>query len=121
MAWNDDHYRYSEGTTYIDRCTYCSLRNRELNGVSWDWEDGNACGFGSCDTSWSVGCRAELLDTSQERAIQGEFNHVWDDTDITGVGFSSSGGIVVRLSDSSNHEEIAYTIEEEPFPTEGFC
>lgn len=74
LAWNDDHYRYEDGTAYIDGCDHCSLRNQELNGVSWDWADNDACYYG-CDTSSSVGCHAELLSTDQERAIQGEHNH----------------------------------------------
>jgi len=120
LAWNDDHYRYEDGTAYIDSCDNCSLRDRELNGVSWDWADGNACYY-SCDTSFALGCHAELLPTDQERAIQAEHNHTWQEAEITGVGFSSGGNISVTVSSVDHWEELAYKIVEEPFDVESFC
>lgn len=120
LAWNDDHYRYEDGTAYSDNCSNCSLRNQELNGVSWDWGDGAACWAG-CDADFAVGCYAELLTTDQERAIQAEYNHVWNSTSITGVGFSSAGAITVTVSEESNWEEIAYEIAEEPFEVADYC
>lgn len=120
VAWNDDHYRYEEGSAYTDSCDNCSVRDKEFNGVSFDWGDGAAC-WGSCHTEFSVGCYAELYKTDQERAVKGEYNHTWSDSEITSVGFSSSGGIVVSFSDVEKSDELALDIEEEPFEVKDFC
>jgi hypothetical protein len=120
LAWNDDHYRYEDGSAYIDGCNNCSLRKQELNGVSWDWSDGDACYY-SCDTNFALGCNAELLTTDQERAIQAKHNHTWNELEISGVSFSSGGNISVQVSTDDYLEELAYRIVEEPFDVESFC
>lgn len=120
VAWNDDHYRYEDGTSYIDGCAHCTTRDHEMNGVSWDWADSSACDYG-CNTNFALGCHAELLTTDQERAIQAEHNHTWQTTEITGVSFGSGGSIGVTVSDVDHWKELEYTIAEEPFTVEDFC
>lgn len=120
LSWNKDHYKYEQGSEYVDNGPNVTSRSHDTHGLSWDWDDASACSVG-CDLSFSVGCYAEIKSTDQERYVQGKHIHTWEEATVTSVGFSSSGDVSVTISEQDKWKELTYEQEEEPFDAKGYC
>lgn len=114
ISWADHHYRYEEGSAYSDdNMDNFDLYAESLNGVDWEWQDGRSCRMG-CDTKeYYVGCKAEILETNQERAVQASYWDMWDDTEVCGVSFTSSGDVSFSFCTNGNSDQYGYEIEED--------
>lgn len=115
VSWNDDHYRYEEGSAYhVENHDLVSLSKESLNGVDWEWEDGNACYFDCANPKdFTVGCKAQLLTTDQERGVEASYWEMYQDATVSSVGFSSSGDINFSYSTTGETDQHAFKIEED--------
>lgn len=114
LGWADHHYRYEEGSAYYDSdMDNMSLKKESLNGVDWEWKDGKSC-YNYCGTKdFYVGCKAQLLTTDQERAVEANYWDMYDRATVDSVSFSSSGDISFTFSTTGNQDQHAYKIEED--------
>lgn len=121
LGWNDDHYRIQYGSEYTSSNKHLSHKESAFNGCNFRWDDNEACSYG-CNVSLSVGCDAEHLSTNQERAVRGEYHHVWNEAELSNFGVTSSGDATFSISSSSYYWEGADLIREEgQSSTGGFC
>lgn len=112
LAWNGDHYRIVDYSWYTSsQSPNLNYSESELNGIDFEWQDGNACWSG-CDLDLYVGCKVETLKTDQDRAVRGEYRHTWSGAEFSGFGVSSGGSIVFSVSPTSNYWEGGYDTDE---------
>jgi hypothetical protein len=114
FSWNDDHFRYNEGTAdYDSNMDNLSVYDEEFNGVDFEWEDGYACGTycGGSKDFW-VSCDAELLATNQERAIQAEYHDMWNSATVNGFSVGSGGSVGFNFSSTGEWDEYGRKVVE---------
>lgn len=113
LSWNDDHFRYNEGTAdYDSNKDHLSVYDEEFNGVDFQWKDAKACDLPCSDKNYWVSCDAELLDTTQERAVQAEYHDMYSSTTVSGVGFNTSGGVVFSFSTQNEWDQHSRKVKE---------
>lgn len=122
ISWADHHYRYQQGSAYSDSSMdNLHLKQESINGVDWEWEDGKSC-YWSCGTKdWYVGCKADLLSTSQERAVQASYWDMWSQATVESVSFSSSGAVSFTFSEEGRTDQYGYQITEESDAEQSEC
>lgn len=114
IGWADHHYRYEENSAYHDsNMDNLSLKKESLNGVDWEWLDGKSCNLGCGTKDYYVGCKAQLLDTYQERGVEASYWDMWDSAEVCGVSFSSSGSVSFSFCTEGNSDQYGYTIRED--------
>lgn len=115
IGWADHHYRYEENSAYHDSdMDNLSLNKESLNGIDWEWKDGKSCAWGLCGTKdYYVGCKAQLLETDQERGVEASYWDMWEKAEVCGVSFSSSGSVSFSFCTEGKSDQYGYTIEED--------
>jgi hypothetical protein len=115
IGWADHHYRYEQDSAYHDSdMDNLSLKKESLNGVDWEWEDGTSCGFGWCGTKdYYVGCKAQLLETDQERGLDASYWDMWEEAKVESVSFSSSGDVSFTFTTEGRVDQYGYQIRED--------
>lgn len=114
IGWADHHYRYEQDSAYHDSdMDNLSLKKESLNGVDWEWKDGNACSLGFCGTKdYYVGCKAQLLETDQERGVDASYWDMWQEAKVESVSFSSSGDVSFTFTTEGRVDQYGYQIRE---------
>lgn len=113
LSWNDDHFRYNEGTAAFDSdMDNFEVFDEELNGVDFQWYDGYACSAGCSDKDFWVACDAELLTTDQERAVQGEYHDIYDDAEVCGFSVDTSGSVGLSFCTTGEWDEYGRVVKE---------
>lgn len=113
LSWNDSHFRYNKGTAdYDSNMDNLSVFDEEFNGVDFEWGDGAACSYGCSDKDYWVSCDAELLSTSQERAVQAEYHDMYNSTEVSGFSVDTSGSVGFSFSTKNEWDEHARKVKE---------
>ncbi|MEZ3144795.1 hypothetical protein [Halobaculum sp. MBLA0143] len=121
LSWNDSHYRTEEDTQYVDNAPNISFSSFTLSGVDFKFDDEAAC-LNGCDiTGNSVGTKMQLLDTSQERAVQSRYHHTWNGLEYKGFSVKSSGAVSWSFAPTDYGEVLDTTITEGNEADEGIC
>ena len=115
ISWADHHYRYEQDSAYHDTdMDNLSLKKESLNGVDWEWRDGDSCSWGLCGTKdYYVGCKAQLLTTDQERGVQASYWDMWEKAKVESVTFTSSGGVAFTFSTEGKSDQYGFQIRED--------
>lgn len=115
IGWADHHYRYEQDSAYHDSdMDNLSLNKEALNGVDWEWKDGKSCGLGFCGTKdFYVGCKAQLLQTDQERGVEASYWDMWNEATVESVTFTSSGSVAFTFTTEGRTDQYGYQIRED--------
>jgi len=117
IGWADDHYRLEEGYEYSEGgMDNLHLKKRAINGVDFEWEDGYSCYWDTgCEDEkrWSVGCKAQILKTNQERGVQASYWDMYNQATVESVSFSTSGDVSFTFSEEGKSDQQGFTIKED--------
>lgn len=121
LTWNDDHYRTEEDTQYVDNAPNISLSTFTLAGVDFKFDDEAAC-LNGCDIDGnSVGTKMQLLDTSQERAVESKYHHTWNGVEYSGFSVKSTGAVSWSFAPTDYSEVLDTDIAEGNNADKGIC
>jgi len=116
ISWNDDHYRYKEGTAYQDSDMdpdNLYIYEEDMTGCDWEWRDNAACPTGCGTKDFYVGCEAKLYPTDQERAAQASYWDHYKHLKVCGVSFGADGSVGFTICESGEQDQHGYVITDE--------